>query len=352
MARIRTIKPEFCTSEQVAECSPNARLLFVCMWCFCDDSGIHPDSAKRLKMEVFPADDFTAADVAAMVDELIAAGLLERYEVAGSSFLRVTGWRKHQKIDQPNYRHPLPGGEVPAAPSRRSGGNSPNAPKGDDERSTSVRRTGDDASANDHQTLDERSPPEGNGKERSREEKDSPPPTPASKARSPAAAAVVDAFVAAKDARWPEHAEQIAPRMTLEALAQQHLDAGGTVELLTEVIQRAVRDWKNPTPPTSLAALKNSLADRVAQHRRALDGGGGRSASGSAGDLLDVDPHDQSRQRLRHWVRTGWWEPRWGEMPGHRSCLIPDRVVREVIPDFKPGWRPPAAAANGAGGAA
>jgi hypothetical protein len=57
-SRMRTVKPEFWTSEQVVECSPNARLLFIGLWNFCDDSGIHPAATKRLKRDVFPADNF------------------------------------------------------------------------------------------------------------------------------------------------------------------------------------------------------------------------------------------------------------------------------------------------------
>lgn len=114
LARIRSIKPEFWTSEQVAECSPNARLVFIGMWSFCDDSGIHPASTKRLKMEVFPADNFTDAQVKALVDELIGASLIQPYEVSGQQFWRVTGW-KHQKIDKPSFKYPLPNGSTPSS---------------------------------------------------------------------------------------------------------------------------------------------------------------------------------------------------------------------------------------------
>jgi uncharacterized phage protein (TIGR02220 family) len=110
MARIRTTKPEFWTSEQVAECSPSARLLFIGMWSFCDDNGIHPASIKRLKMEVFPSDPFADPEIQTMVDELISADLLEQYTVTGKDYWLVTGWHKHQKIDRPTYRHPLPDG--------------------------------------------------------------------------------------------------------------------------------------------------------------------------------------------------------------------------------------------------
>lgn len=108
MARIRSIKPEFFTSEQVVECSTSARLLFIGLWCFCDDAGIHPASAKRAKMEVFPGDDLSNSDVEGMIEELKASGLLLEFEVENQRFWKVTGWERHQKIDRPSYRYPTP----------------------------------------------------------------------------------------------------------------------------------------------------------------------------------------------------------------------------------------------------
>lgn len=107
MARIRTIKPEFCTSAQLAECSRNARLLFVLMWMHCDDNGVHPANAKQLRMECFPGDDdLTTADVQGMVNELKAQKLLVEYEHGDHRYLLVTGW-KHQRIDKPQPgKHP------------------------------------------------------------------------------------------------------------------------------------------------------------------------------------------------------------------------------------------------------
>lgn len=105
MPRMRVIKPEFFSSEQLAECSTNARLLFVGLWCFCDDGGVHPASPARLKMEVFPADPFSQDQVREWICELTEAGLLETYSVGGKDFWHVTGWH-HQKIDKPTYTHP------------------------------------------------------------------------------------------------------------------------------------------------------------------------------------------------------------------------------------------------------
>ncbi len=110
MSRIRSIKPQFCTSEQVTSCSRDARLLFILMWTFCDDWGVHPDNVGRLKMECFPGDDDVGRErIAHLVDELLGAGLLARYTAGAEKFLFVTGWAKHQKVDHPNEKARFPG---------------------------------------------------------------------------------------------------------------------------------------------------------------------------------------------------------------------------------------------------
>jgi hypothetical protein len=110
MPRIRTIKPEFWASEQIGECSPNARLLFIGLWNFSDDFGVHPDKPKELKAKIFPYDDATTSEVRAWTDDLVRLGLLRRFDANGATYLFVTGWEKHQRIDKPNKekRHPDP----------------------------------------------------------------------------------------------------------------------------------------------------------------------------------------------------------------------------------------------------
>ncbi len=112
MSRIRTIKPEFWTSEQVVSCSPIARLLFIGLWNFSDDNGVHPASYVRLKAEVFPVDNFSIEEVKCWIGELIANDLLREYAVENKVFWIVTGWKSHQRIDRPTYRHPLPLSEL------------------------------------------------------------------------------------------------------------------------------------------------------------------------------------------------------------------------------------------------
>lgn len=100
MARIRSIKPEFWTSEQVMECSPIARLMFIGIWNFCDDHGRHPCSPKQIKALIFPSDEISVETIRRLFDELSTNGLVEIYSIDGKEYFQVTGW-KHQKIDKP-----------------------------------------------------------------------------------------------------------------------------------------------------------------------------------------------------------------------------------------------------------
>ncbi|HEO1402481.1 TPA: hypothetical protein VAH73_002233 [Legionella pneumophila] len=156
MSRIRTIKPDFWTSEQVIYCSPNARLLFIGLWNFCDDNGVHQASFVRLKAEVFPCDPFTFTEIEQMILELIKHELIYEYIVSGTSYWIVTGWKRHQRIDKPTYKHPLP---------------QPGLKKIEDI-STTIPRIIDNHSKITNQSLDESSTTERKGKEGIGREKD------------------------------------------------------------------------------------------------------------------------------------------------------------------------------------
>lgn len=107
MARNRMIKPSFWVSTQVVECSFKARLLFIGLWNFCDDQGVHPANYKSVKMEIFPGDDIPPEEIRRLVDELLTTGLLSQFEAEGKDYWWVTGW-KHQKIDRPTNLYPDP----------------------------------------------------------------------------------------------------------------------------------------------------------------------------------------------------------------------------------------------------
>jgi len=93
MSRARNIKPGFFRNEDLAECTPLARLLFVGLWCEADREGRLEDRPKRLKAEVLPYDN---CDVDALLNELCQFGFILRYVSGGSKFVQVVNFAKHQ----------------------------------------------------------------------------------------------------------------------------------------------------------------------------------------------------------------------------------------------------------------
>ncbi len=94
MPRSRTIKPAFFHNEDVIELPMATRLLFIGLWTVADREGRLEDRPKRLKMQLFPADD---VDIDACLDELVDAGMIERYQVDGGRFIQVTNFVAHQQ---------------------------------------------------------------------------------------------------------------------------------------------------------------------------------------------------------------------------------------------------------------
>jgi len=93
MARIRTIKPEFFTSEDVVVLSLGARLLYIAMWCAADREGRFMWRPLTFKMRYFPADDL---DMPALARELFDRKLIVLY---GDGFAHIPTFRKHQHIN-------------------------------------------------------------------------------------------------------------------------------------------------------------------------------------------------------------------------------------------------------------
>lgn len=105
MARIRTIKPEFFTSEDIVSLTPLARLFYVSLWCEADRDGRLSWKTKTLKMRYFPADD---CDIDMLATELIDAGLIELYEDDGKQYAQIPSFGKHQIINNRESASVLP----------------------------------------------------------------------------------------------------------------------------------------------------------------------------------------------------------------------------------------------------
>jgi len=102
MARIRTIKPEFFTSEDIVALSPLARLLYVALWCESDKEGRMLWKPRTFKMRYFPAD---ACDIDALCSELTSGGLVRLY---GEGLAFIPAFTMHQHINPRESASQLP----------------------------------------------------------------------------------------------------------------------------------------------------------------------------------------------------------------------------------------------------
>lgn len=117
MARIRTIKPEFCTSRDFHKLSDSAKCFFMLLLCFLDDEGRAEYLPKKLAGDIYPLDeDKDAKSIRALVKECVDATMLLTYEVDGKEYLCAPNFNKHQTINRPaKSRFPSPSGETPDA---------------------------------------------------------------------------------------------------------------------------------------------------------------------------------------------------------------------------------------------
>lgn len=97
MARARNIKPGFFENEDLAECSPWARLCFAGLWLLADREGRLEDRPKRIKGKLFP---FDTVEVEPLLQELERHGFIVRYETDGVKAIQVSEFAKHQS---PHY---------------------------------------------------------------------------------------------------------------------------------------------------------------------------------------------------------------------------------------------------------
>lgn len=103
MARIRSIKPTFFTSESIASIAdPWSRLAFIGLLTHCDDEGRCIDNAKLIRAAIFPLDDFTPEAIEVMLIEWAAKDLIVRYQVEDRALLEIKNWEKHQKVNHPS----------------------------------------------------------------------------------------------------------------------------------------------------------------------------------------------------------------------------------------------------------
>ena len=103
--RIRTIKPEFWRSEDIAALSIEDRLLFIGLWSYVEDNGVGRDEPQLIQCDLYPLDTFTEGSVRTHggLMRLSQQGLITRFEGPdGRRYLQINSWDKHQKINRPS----------------------------------------------------------------------------------------------------------------------------------------------------------------------------------------------------------------------------------------------------------
>ena len=93
MARARNIKPSFFTNEYLVELDPIYRLMFVGLWTLADREGRIENRPKKIKMELFPADNI---DISKGLNELSKAGFILLYNCYETDVIQINNFTKHQ----------------------------------------------------------------------------------------------------------------------------------------------------------------------------------------------------------------------------------------------------------------
>lgn len=102
MARIRTIKPEFFTSEDIVSLSPLARLLYIALWCEADKEGRMVWKPRTFKLRYMPGDN---CDIESLCAEILERGLVKLY---GEGLAYIPQFSAHQHINPRESASQLP----------------------------------------------------------------------------------------------------------------------------------------------------------------------------------------------------------------------------------------------------
>ena len=105
MARARSIKPSFYKNEELAECEPMARLLFIGLGTLADRDGRLEHRPLRIKAELFPYEN---CDIASLLKQLADRGFVRAYESGGVKVLEIPKFREHQRCHPDERSEGLP----------------------------------------------------------------------------------------------------------------------------------------------------------------------------------------------------------------------------------------------------
>ena len=85
-------------SEDVANLTTEAQLLFTWMIPHADDAGLLPYSARSIKALVVPMKDWTVEDIGFHLESIQKANLIELFEYEGDKFWHINAFAQHQTL--------------------------------------------------------------------------------------------------------------------------------------------------------------------------------------------------------------------------------------------------------------
>lgn len=101
MARIRTVKPEFWTDEDLATVTETARLVAIGLLNLADDEGFFNANIRLIECSLFPLTE-PSMSIHECLKQLVNIGYLEVKNTAdGKSYGHVVNFTKHQKVNRP-----------------------------------------------------------------------------------------------------------------------------------------------------------------------------------------------------------------------------------------------------------
>lgn len=89
MPRARNIKPAFFKNELLVELPVEARLLFIGLWTLADREGRLENRPKRIKMEIYPADNFNIIELLQLLQK---SEFIHLY----GDYIQIINFTKHQ----------------------------------------------------------------------------------------------------------------------------------------------------------------------------------------------------------------------------------------------------------------
>jgi hypothetical protein len=102
VARIRTVKPDFFTSDDICALSPLARLLYIGLWCEADREGRLVWQPRTFKRRYLPDDQ---CDIEAVCKELLARELVRLY---GDDYAFIPTFLAHQHVNPREAKSEIP----------------------------------------------------------------------------------------------------------------------------------------------------------------------------------------------------------------------------------------------------